>query len=141
MRYYFHIVTDRERIRDPDGEEFSSLDAAREEATQSARDLIAEKLRCGQAVPSRWHIQIALEDETIVETVRFTSLLLGHEVPPRPRLQASGRSHRELIARAQAVFIRAQNTTAEIRSNLTELRASLERLGQFNKAFTKHYRD
>ena len=84
MHYYFHILTDHERIRDPDVEEFSSLDSARAEAIQSARDLIAEKLRCGRAVPSRWRIQIALEDETIVETVQFTSLLLSHEAPPPP---------------------------------------------------------
>jgi hypothetical protein len=132
MHYYFHIVTDAERHRDPDGEECSSLDLARAEATQSARDLIAEELRCGREVPSQWRIQIALEDEAIVETVAFTSLLPDHKgSPPRPRM------HGELFARAEATFTRAQNTTAEIRSQLTELRDNLERLGQFDKAFTK----
>src|SRR5262245_54171954 len=141
MRYYFHILTDRERLRDPDGEEFSSLDAAREEATQSARDLIAEKLRCGQAVPSRWRIQIALKDETIVETVPFASLLLGHEASPPPRTQVRGRNHREVIARAQATFTRAQNATVEIGSHLTELMDNLETLSQLNEAFSKHHRE
>ena len=52
MRYYFHIMKDQERLRDPDGAEFASLVCAREEATQCARDLIAEELRCGRAVPA-----------------------------------------------------------------------------------------
>src|SRR5262249_37635802 len=138
MHYYFHILTDAERHRDPDGEECSSLDSAREEATQSARDLIAEELRCGREVPSQSRIQIALEDEAIVETVAFTSLLLDHKgSPPRPRPQVSGRMHPELFARAEATFTRALNTTEEIRSQLTELRDNLERLDRFDRAFTK----
>jgi hypothetical protein len=136
MHYYFHILTDAERHRDPDGEECSSLDLAREEATQSARDLIAEELRCGREVPSQWRIQIALEDEAIVETVAFTSLLLDHKGSP-PRSQVSGRMHGELFARAEAAFTRAQNTTVEIWSQLTELKDNLERLGRFDRAFTK----
>ena len=137
MHYYFHILTDSERHRDPDGEECSSLDLAREEATQSARDLIAEELRCGRQVPSQWRIQIALEDEVIVETVAFTSLLLDHKgSPPHPRPQVSGRMHAELFARANATFTRTQNTTVEIWSHLIELRDNLERLGQFDNAFT-----
>jgi hypothetical protein len=82
MRYYLHVLRERERLRDYDGEEFSSLASAREEAIQSARDLIAEELRCGRVAPSQWRIQVALEDETIVETVPFAPLLLGG-----PRLQ------------------------------------------------------
>ena len=53
MRYYFHILNERERIRDHDGEEFESLASATDEATQSARDLIAEELRCGRGCPVR----------------------------------------------------------------------------------------
>jgi hypothetical protein len=79
MRYYFHILTDQERLRDPDGEDFSSLAVARTEATQCARDLIAERLRCGRAAPSRWCIHVAQEDDTIVHTVPFAPLLLGEE--------------------------------------------------------------
>src|SRR5262249_11363881 len=33
MRHYFHLLTDRERLRDPDGEEFPTLAEACEEAT------------------------------------------------------------------------------------------------------------
>ena len=39
------------------------------EATQSARDIIAEELRCDRAVPSRWRIQITQEDNTALQTV------------------------------------------------------------------------
>ena len=45
MRYFIHIVTDLERLVDPDGAEFPDLATARAEARQSARDLMAEDLR------------------------------------------------------------------------------------------------
>jgi len=50
MRYYFHIMKDRERLRDPDGEEFASLACAREEATQCARGTQS----CLRAASTEW---------------------------------------------------------------------------------------
>src|SRR5262245_43534600 len=137
MRYYFHILKDRERLRDHDGEEFESLALARQEATQSARDLIAEELRCGRAAPSQWRIQIALEDETIVETVPFAALLLGDHGSSRGDGRATRRNAQELLAQANATFDRARSTTAEIRQHLEELRSGIATL----KAFTQYRRD
>ena len=57
MRYFFHILNDHERLRDHDGEEFENLASAREEAMQSARDLIAEEFLCGRAAPSQPHLR------------------------------------------------------------------------------------
>ena len=44
---FIHILTDDERIRDPDGQECADLEAAKAEARQSARALMAEKLQAG----------------------------------------------------------------------------------------------
>ena len=140
MRYYFHILTDRERLRDHDGEHFSSLEAAREEATQSARELIADELRRGRAAPSRWRIQIAQSDDTIVDTVRFAPLLMGDgDYPRRPRV--TQKIDPEFIAHAKATFAYARTTNAEIRNHLIELRDNLQTLAQLNRAFTKHHRE
>ena|SRR5215510_3201188 len=140
MRYYFHILKDRERIRDHDGEEFESLSSATDEATQSARDLIAEELRCGRVAPSEWRIQIALEDDTIVETVPFAPLLLGDYGSSRRRVESSHRSAQDLLAQANATFARARTTTAEIRQHLDELRSGIATLGRLHKAFTQYRR-
>ena len=136
MRYYFHILKDRERIRDHDGEEFESLASATDEATQSARDLIAEELRCGRVAPSEWRIQIALEDDTILAMVPFAPLLLGSN----RRRAESHRSAQELLAQANATFARARTTTVEIRQHLEELRSGIATLGRLHKAFTQHRR-
>ena len=139
MRYYLHVLKERERLRDYDGEEFPSLASAREEAIQSARDLIAEELRCGRVAPSEWRIQIALEDDTIVETVPFAPLLLGDCSSCRRRAE-SHRSAQELLAQANATFARARTTTVEIRQHLEELRSGIATLGRLHKAFTQHRR-
>jgi len=138
MRYYFHILNGRERLRDPDGDEFPSLASARAEATQCARDLIAEELRCGRAVPSQWGIQIADEDETIVDTLPFAALLLGEtiQVPVQHR-RVTREEHRELIVRAIATSDRARTSHAEITCHLINLRDNLRTLAKLNRAFTR----
>jgi hypothetical protein len=133
MRYYLHVLYD--------GEEFPSLASAREEATQSARDLIAEELRWGRADPSRWRIQIALGDETIVETVPFAPLLLGDHGSSHGQRRVSVKSAEELFAQANATFARARSTTAEIRYHLEELRSGVASLGQLHKALTQYRGD
>jgi hypothetical protein len=138
MRYYFHILTDRQRLRDPDGEEFPTLEAAREEATQSARDLIAEELRHGRTAPSRWRIQIAHKDDTIVDTLPFAALLMGggdYAQPPVTKMIDP-----EFISSTKATFAYARTANAEIRNRLIELRDNLQTLAQLNRAFTKHHR-
>src|SRR5262245_59637702 len=111
MRYYFHILTDRERLRDPDGEEFPTSAEASEEATQSVRDLIAEELRCGRAVPSLWSIQITQEDDTVLQTVPFVRLLINDDVH---QLHFRRSHDPDVIARPRATRLRAHAMTAEI---------------------------
>jgi hypothetical protein len=142
MRYYFHIMKDQERLRDPDGEEFASLACAREEAAQCARDLIAEELRCGRAVPAQWRIQIAHDDETILDTVSFASILNGEEIQrSRLRPRFISKHHHELMARALATSNRARTSHAEITRHLTGLRDNLRSLAELNRAFARHQRN
>ena len=52
-RYYFHIKNELEIIRDQEGQELHGLDAVREEATESAREMMSEKVREGHGPDSR----------------------------------------------------------------------------------------
>ena len=135
MRFFFHILTDRERLRDPDGEEFLTLAEACEEATQSARDLIAEELRCGRAVPSLWSIQISQEDDIVLETVPFVRLLIHNDVH---QLHVRRRYDPDGIAPPRASRLRARATTAEIIRLLAELRDNVGVLADLNEQLKKH---
>jgi hypothetical protein len=128
-RYYIHIITERERIVDPDGEEFENLALAREEASQSARDLMAEELRCGRFVPSQWRAQIATEDSAVVATIPFASLLFAQDGAHEARIR---KTDPDLIARAKATFARARASQREIYTNLFELRENVRSLGEIN---------
>ena len=47
-RFYFHIVqANQERIEDLEGIELHDIESARREATRSARELLAERLKNG----------------------------------------------------------------------------------------------
>jgi hypothetical protein len=135
MRYYFHILTDRERLRDPDGEDFPTIAEACEEATQSARDIIAEELRCGRAVPSRWSIQITQEDDTVLQTIPFVRLLIDDDTdqPHFSRSHDPGGS-----ARPGATRLRARATTAQIIRLLAKLKENVDVLAHLNEDLKKH---
>ena len=49
-RYFVHIKDEVEIIRDEEGLELRGLDAVREEATESAREMMSEKVRAGAFV-------------------------------------------------------------------------------------------
>ena len=51
LRLFIHILTDNERIIDPDGQECADLATAQAEACQSARELMAQELRAGRPPP------------------------------------------------------------------------------------------
>jgi Domain of unknown function (DUF6894) len=75
QRFFLHIITDLERVPDPDGQEFPALKAARMEASQCARDLMAEELRHGRSIPLGWRMQIAHADGSIADTIKFADLV------------------------------------------------------------------
>jgi hypothetical protein len=137
MRCFIHILTDKERIVDPDGSEFADLASARDEASQSARDLMAEELRCGRAVPFAWQVQVADEEGAVLLTLPFARLVFSEVVaaqltsmsrPTKPE------AHIALIERAKATFAHARRTNSEIEDSLIELRSQLRTLGKYNSA-------
>src|SRR5262245_50355516 len=79
MHLYLHILTDKERLRDPDGQECADLNEAQREAEQSARHLIAQALMAGRGVPFEWKIQIADAEDTVIATISFANIVFGKE--------------------------------------------------------------
>jgi hypothetical protein len=137
VRCFIHIITDEERLIDPDGGEFTDLESARAEASQSARDLMAEELRCGRPVPFAWQTQVADSDGNILLTLPFARLVFSELIAAqlsRTVRPTSPEAHLALIERAKATFARARTTNAEIRDGLTELRNQLRRLAQYSSA-------
>src|ERR1700749_2823496 len=68
MRYHFNIRDDKGLIRDEEGDELATLEAARDEARASARDMMMDDLRCGRAVPER-RIEIADDRGTVLDSI------------------------------------------------------------------------
>jgi hypothetical protein len=141
MRYFIHIVTDEERVLDPDGAEFPGFDSAKAEACQGARDLMAEELRCGRPVPFGWRAQVCGEDGEVLFTIPFAHLVFADELAeraaraPRARTQESDLM---LIERAKATFARARKGHAEIRTGLAELRSQVQQLARINDALGRN---
>jgi hypothetical protein len=73
-RYFFHVQNGSDVLQDPDGQEFSDLAVAKEEAAAAARDLMSECLRVGE--PLGLHRKIVIEDEQglTVASVTFPRL-------------------------------------------------------------------
>jgi hypothetical protein len=69
-RFYFHIIDGTTTILDPDGSELPDLAAARAEALQSARHLLADKLRAGEVVDGQ-KFEIRDGDGRLLATVPF----------------------------------------------------------------------
>ena len=137
MRYFIHIVTDQERIVDPDGGEFTDLASARDEASQSARDLMAEELRKGRPVPFTWLVQVADDGGNVLLTLPFARLVFNEVIAAqliRMGRPTTPEAHLALIERAKATFARARTTNAEIKDGLTELRNQVRRLAQYSNA-------
>jgi len=130
VRYFIHVITGNERIRDPEGAVFASLATAREEACQSARDLMADELRAGRPLPLTWRVQIADAEECVLLTINFRSLVMeaGKDVQAAPSLQPE----LALLERARETFARARKSHAEIRFGLSELRDHVRRLSEYS---------
>jgi hypothetical protein len=137
MRYFIHVVTDQERIVDPEGAEFPDLTSARTEAVQSARDLMAEELRCGRPIPFGWRAQVADADGKVVLTLPFSQLVFGEQFAAELSRVSRPRSPEVdllLIERARATFARARKSHADIRDGLNQLRAQVRQLARYTTA-------
>ncbi|WP_427025995.1 DUF6894 family protein [Aureimonas ureilytica] len=74
MRLYLNIRSGNTLIRDPDGEEFTSLKEARQEAACSARELIAEDLKSGRPFNDR-SFEISDITGNVISTLTFSDAL------------------------------------------------------------------
>lgn len=104
MHRYLHIVTDIERLVDPDGQCFDTLASAIEEARQCGRDLMAEELRQGRPLPLNWRVQVADEEGCILATFRFADIVFGSQAPV-PFMVAAA-SDPNLVERAKVLSSR-----------------------------------
>ncbi len=120
MHTYFHILTDIERVVDPDGQQFDSLAAATAEARQCARDLMAEELRQGRPLPLSWRVQIADHEGAIEATLSFREIALGQMVP-WARTEGLSVLDPDLVHRAKAIFFKAGTAQAALNDGLRML--------------------
>ncbi len=61
-RFFFNVRLDTKSIRDEDGQDFADPEAARVEAIEGARDILADAVRTGRA--ASLDIQIEVIDES-----------------------------------------------------------------------------
>lgn len=70
-RFYFHIVTRTNVIRDKEGAELTDLGAAKREAIKDARGMMSTAIREGRDISHR-HIEICDEVGTVLLKVAFS---------------------------------------------------------------------
>ncbi len=70
MRFFFDIRDGDTLIEDPDGEEFSGVEAAQAEAIQAARELMAQDLLAGKPLDGR-SFEICDDRRTLLRIVPF----------------------------------------------------------------------
>jgi len=133
MHVYIHIVTDTERVVDPDGQQFESLATAVGEACQCARDLMAEEVRQGRPLPLNWRVQVADHEGCILATLKFGVILFGTQTPT----QSGPALDRDLVERAKSIFFKAQRAQGELRNGLLALRDNVRTLSKLTATFSK----
>jgi hypothetical protein len=74
-RYFLHVKDASGLLQDPDGQEFDDLAAARKEAIEAARELMAECLRLSQPLGLNREMAIADESGEIISTISFKAAL------------------------------------------------------------------
>ena len=137
MHLFIHIITDSERIRDPDGEEFADLEAARAEASQSARDLMAGELMAGRPVPFGWRAQLADDEGSVLLTIPFAGLVFGSDDPSFSLHSFRPVVDQGLTERTRALIAHTRRHNNDIKHNIAELRSHLRTLAGTNKALGK----
>lgn len=73
-KFFFNIVDDKSRVPDHEGMELPDLDAARNEAQESARELLADALRAHKDVDGR-RIEIGNENGDVITALKVRDLL------------------------------------------------------------------
>jgi len=134
LRFFIHILTDIERIIDPEGQECADLETARAEACRSGRELMAQELLAGRPPPVAWRVQIADAEGTILDTISFSALAFGNVTLGTPL--ASGNT-RQLIDDVRDTIRRGRNRRAGIRASIAEAQDQLRTLARLNDALAR----
>lgn len=74
MRLYLHVRETDRFVEDPDGQDFDTIEEAREEAKAAARDLLAAKLKAGEVIDNQ-RFEICNEAGEVLGIVRFKDVL------------------------------------------------------------------
>jgi hypothetical protein len=73
-RFFFHIRNGNDYVADEEGTEVANLAAAEEEASEAAREILAERLLNGEVLDGQT-FEIVDEDGRILKTVPFRSVI------------------------------------------------------------------
>lgn len=76
MRYFFEVIDGSDRVRDHEGGDYVALAAAKAEAEQVARDIAAEHLQQGRALPLTWRIDVIDGSGQVCARVAFEAAIL-----------------------------------------------------------------
>jgi hypothetical protein len=74
-RFYLHIRKGDALAEDPEGDEFASMEAARDEAIAAAREIMSEQMQRGELPEPNSCLEIADQDGRLVLTVSFDEAL------------------------------------------------------------------
>lgn len=73
-KYHFHLWDGTTLIHDPEGAELPNMDAVRERALQTARQLLAEEV-CDGKLPLYMRLDVEDEGNRIVYRLRFDEVV------------------------------------------------------------------
>jgi hypothetical protein len=68
--YYFHVTNSTGFVKDEEGRELSSIEAARREGVSDIRSILSEEVKLGR-LDLRGHIEITNEEGTVVSLLPF----------------------------------------------------------------------
>jgi hypothetical protein len=134
VRLYFHILTDIERLVDPDGQECVDVEATRVEAWQDARTVLANELLAGRAAPLGWRVQIADDDGSILDTISFAQLAFDATRPPNAQTTPSTR---KLIQETRTIVATARRHHLDVLTSIAEAQSHLRTLAGLHAALLK----
>ena len=112
MLYFFHQIQDAGTVRDPEGSEHADLRSVENEATDSARELMAIAVRFGQDI-SHWRFHVVDRDGIPVLLFPFARALRRREPSTGLGLAGSAREgpvRSETLARSDTADDVAQPT-------------------------------
>jgi hypothetical protein len=135
MRYYLNVLTNMGLIRDPDGGEFEDVVAARVEAQQSAREVMANELGAGRIPSADWRVEIANARGVVLDQVTFGEILNTAPSVPIPMAVREA----DLMTEAGAAVMEVRAIRLELRENLARARLELRTLSRLTRAIGNPY--